>query len=96
MYVQRFNVVPQSGSPSGREPSSGLFVLRRALRSDNTRMGDVVEVDHIRTPVELTPRFGAKADPRLSPYTSLEFSLEMRLNKYTSKEFLWIHDSVSL
>lgn len=73
-----------------------MYILKRATRSDGSRLGDIVEVQNIRTPVELIPRFGEKADPRLTPYNSLEFSKEVRLNKYSEKELLWIFESVSL
>lgn len=96
MYAQRFDIVPQNGSPTGRELSSGMYVLKRAKRADGSRLGDVIEVKNIRTPVELIARFGRKADPRFTPYNSLEFSSEVRLNKYSSKELLWIFESVSL
>ncbi|KAJ7275704.1 hypothetical protein C8J57DRAFT_1061724 [Mycena rebaudengoi] len=89
MYAQRFDVF-------GYEECTGMHLLRRALRVDSSRIGDVVEVDHIRTPVEVIARFGNKANSRLTPYNSLECSTEFRLNKYSSKEFMWVHDSVSL
>ncbi|KAJ7684950.1 hypothetical protein DFH06DRAFT_1463105 [Mycena polygramma] len=96
MYAQRFDIVPQHGSPTGRELSTGTFILKRATRSDGSRMGDIVEIGNIRIPAEVVARFGKKADPRMTPYNSLEFSNEYRLNKYSSKELLWIFDSVSL
>src|ERR1700761_2934179 len=97
MYVQRFDIVPQPSSQTGRELSTDSFILRRAYRSDKqTRVGAVVDIDHIRTPAEVVARFGPKADPRLTPYSSLEFSREARLNKPSSKELFWILDSVSL
>src|ERR1700761_1900905 len=96
MYVQRFDTVLPAGSSTGPDPTTGLYTLKRACRSDKSRMGGVVEIDYIRTPVELIARFGAKADPRLTPYTSLEFSSEFRLNKYASKELFWTFDSISL
>ncbi|KAJ7461773.1 hypothetical protein B0H11DRAFT_1735854 [Mycena galericulata] len=96
MYAQRFDIVAQSGSPTGCEPSTGMYILKRATRSDGSRLGGVVEVRSIRTPVELIARFGKKADPRFTPYNSLECSSEVRLNKYSSKELLWVFESVSL
>ncbi|KAJ6582018.1 hypothetical protein B0H19DRAFT_929927, partial [Mycena capillaripes] len=96
MYAQRFDVVPQNGSSTGRELTTNMYVLKRATRADGSRLGDIVEVQNIRTPAEVIARFGNKADPRFTPYNSLEFSTQFRLNKYSNKELLWIMDSVSL
>ncbi|KAF7319573.1 hypothetical protein HMN09_00296900 [Mycena chlorophos] len=95
VYGHRFDIVSQS-TPDNREASTGQFLLRKAQRADKSRMGGVFAMDHIRTPLELIPRFGAKADGRLTPATSTEYSAEVRLNKYSSKELFWIFDSVSL
>ncbi|KAJ7689105.1 hypothetical protein B0H17DRAFT_1296203 [Mycena rosella] len=96
MYAQRFDVVSQSGSRMGREPSTGMYILKRATRADGSRMGNVIELENIRIPIELIAHFGEKADPRFTPYNSLECSTEVRLNKYLSKELFWILESVSL
>jgi hypothetical protein len=96
MYAQRFDIIPQNGSPTGRELSTGTYILKRATRADGSRLGDVVEVENIRIPAEVVARFGKKADPRLTPFNSLEWSSEFRLNKYSSKELFWILESVSL
>ncbi|KAJ7302442.1 hypothetical protein DFH08DRAFT_1089772 [Mycena albidolilacea] len=96
MYAQRYDIVPQHGSATGREWSTGMYILKRATRADGQRLGDVTEVDNIRIPLELVPRFGPKADPRFTPHNSLECCSEVRLNKYSSKELLWIMESVSL
>jgi hypothetical protein len=73
-----------------------MYILKRATRADGQRLGGVTEVDNIRIPLELVPRFGPKADPRFTPHNSLECCSEVRLNKYSSKELLWIMESVSL
>jgi hypothetical protein len=96
MYAQRFDVVRQSTSETGCELSSGMYVLKRAMRSNSTRLGDVVEADRIRAPVEVIARIGEKADRRFTLYNSLECAKEFRLNKYSSKELFWILESVSL
>ena len=96
LYAQRYNVVPQTASMTGRESSTDMFIMKRATRQGGARLGDIVEVEDIRCPVELVPRFGRKADVHCTPYNSLEFFTEVRLNKYSSKEFCWIMDSVML
>ncbi|KAJ7029583.1 hypothetical protein C8F04DRAFT_1116259 [Mycena alexandri] len=76
-YVQHFKVIPQTNPMGGGkgmlpEPASGMYLRKRARRSDGSIMGDVIPVDRLRAPVELTPRFGKVADRRLSKETSLD------------------------
>ncbi|KAJ6548321.1 hypothetical protein B0H10DRAFT_1969186 [Mycena sp. CBHHK59/15] len=66
-YVQRFDVVPQKNPTTGvrglfPEPTSSLYQLKRARRADNSILGDIVPLERLRAPVEITPRFGKKAD----------------------------------
>lgn len=90
-YVQRFDIVPQT-KPDGNgkgpfpEPASGMYLLKRARRSDKSVMGDVIPLDRLRAPVELTPRFGKKADRRLSKETSLDLCDQFWLPKWFNKE----------
>ncbi|KAK6971672.1 hypothetical protein R3P38DRAFT_3336665 [Favolaschia claudopus] len=95
MYAQRFDIIPQKGL-GGRDPSTGMYLLKRATRSNGSRIGDVVDVRNIRIPAELIARFGKQADPRFAPFNSLECCTEVRLNKYSTKELFWILESVSL
>ncbi|KAJ7029159.1 hypothetical protein C8F04DRAFT_1212028 [Mycena alexandri] len=93
-YVQRFNIVPQTkldGSGKGPfpEPASGMYLLKRARRSDKSVMGDVIPLDRLRAQVELTPRFGKKADRRLSKETSLDLCDEFWLPKWFNKELFF-------
>lgn len=97
-YMQQFDIVPQinrelSGSLNRRgpypDPASKMFVLKRARRSDHTIKGDVVALSRIRNLVELIPRFGAKADSRLSKETTLEYSAEFLLDKFLDKELYY-------
>jgi hypothetical protein len=78
-YVQRFNI---SGD---RDPITQLHLLKRAKRSNGTRIGDVVPVSQLRAPVNLVPRFGAVADMRLTAYNSLEHASEFWLNHFWDK-----------
>ena len=95
-YVQRFDIVPQPSSvsvPSPRclqpDPISGLYLLKRSIRSDGSRMGDIVPLSQCRVPIELTPQFHGKADAHLGKYNSLEISSELWVNKYFHKELFW-------
>jgi hypothetical protein len=83
-YVQRFDLV----SPSP-DPDSGLYRVRRAWRSNNTIMGDVIPLDRLRAHIELTPRFGKSADSRLTKENSMHYSEEFWLDKYFTKQFFF-------
>lgn len=93
-YVQRFDIVPQPngvGRAMGRvpDPTSGLFVLKRATRSGNERLGDIIPLTQLRAAAQIVPRFGRKADPRLTSHTCIEYGSEFWLNKYEYKELFW-------
>ena len=91
-YVRRYDVVHQAnGMRQGiyPEPNTGLFLLKRTTRSDGEVAGDVVPLDQLRSLVDLAPRFGEKANPRLSNANSLAFAKEFWLNKYFNKELFY-------
>ena len=91
-YVQRFDIVPQlsSGHRAAQpEPTTKMYVLKRALRADKARIGDVIPLSRLRSPIYLQPRFGPIADPRLTSQNSLEYSSEFWLNHYAEKEHFW-------
>lgn len=90
-YVQRFDIVPQlSATPPSRaaipDPGTGLYVLKRAVRANGSRIGDVIPLSHCRMPVQLVPRFGKKAHSTLTCKTSMERSREFFLNGYFDKD----------
>lgn len=97
VYVERFDIVPQatslrpgsSRSAIAPDPVTQMYLLKRAIRSDGRRFGDIVPLSQLRGPVQLTPHFGAKADRRLTMHNSLEYSGEFWLNKYANKEAFW-------
>jgi hypothetical protein len=66
-----------------------MFILKRGLRSDQSIKGDVVALSRIRNLVALIPRFGEKADPRLSKELTLEHSAEFLFNRYLDKELFY-------
>jgi hypothetical protein len=93
-YVQRFDIVPQFNpvtETTTQCPESGtsLYVLRRARRTDGSLLGDIIPLYQLRCLVSLIPRFGEKADPRLSKTSSLFYSNEFWLNKYFNKELFY-------
>ena len=71
------------------DPVTGMYMLKRALRADGSRIGDIVPLSRLRIPVEIIPRFGKKADLRLTRHNSLEYTSEFYLNKYSDKEILY-------
>lgn len=85
-YVERFDIIPQGTGSSIPEPASSLHILKRARRANGCPLGDIVPVSQIRSLVSLVPRFGEKADPRLTKTNCLAFSTEFWLNKYFTKE----------
>jgi hypothetical protein len=96
-YVQRFDLVPQvnaSFSTNGSagqfpEPSTSMYLLRRAVRANGSCLGDVIPLSQLRTLVDLIPNFGAKADGHLTMANSLEYSNQFWLNKYFDKEMFY-------
>ncbi|KJA23491.1 hypothetical protein HYPSUDRAFT_66180 [Hypholoma sublateritium FD-334 SS-4] len=97
-YVQRFDVVPQanpkiSGSPNLRgqypDPAAGMYVVKKALRANGDPMGDIVPLQQIRSLVELTPRFGKKADRRFQRSNTLQYGNEYWLDKYFDKDLYY-------
>ena len=100
-YVQRFDIVPQMHLPRGHrlapDPVRGMYVLRRAYRSDGSPMGAVVPLYHLRQPIQLIPRFGDKANPALTSRTSFDASRDFFLNHYFDKEdFIYMRDSLAM
>ena len=88
VYVQRFNVVPQQGI-GNIHPHTGMHLIRRAVRSNGSRIGDVIPITQIRSPAHLIPHFGKHAHLRLTSENSHEVSSEFWLNKYWSKDFYY-------
>lgn len=69
-----------------------MYVMKRATRSDGSPMGDFIHLDQLRTVVDLVPRFGQKADARLTREMSRYYHTEFFLNKYFTKELFFALD----
>ena len=59
-YAQRFDIIPQLNQVSPTqgphvEPTSGMYILKRAKRHDGTILGDVVPLANVRALVSLIP-----------------------------------------
>lgn len=94
-YAERFDVIPQPtnlGSTTRArcpDPVTGMYVLKRAFRSNGTRMGGVVPLSQARIAAPLIPKYGTQADPKLTCHNSLEFSTEFFLNHFFDKELYY-------
>ena len=89
-YVQRFNVIPPPPPTSNTtDAAAGMHVLRRVVRSNGARVGDIIPLQYIRSPIHAVPHFGKEANSCLAPHTSYELSTEFWLNKYWNKEFFY-------
>ena len=100
-YVERFDIIPQTHFPRGQrlvpDPIRGMYVLRRARRTDGSPMGAVVPLYHLRHPIQLIPKFGEEARSTLSPQTSFDAHSDFYLNHYFDKEdFFYMRDSVAM
>jgi len=97
-YAQCFDIVPQL-NPTGQgqvnergfypEPSTGMYLLKRAHRTDGSIIGDVVPLAQLQALVDLVPRFGKAASRQLAKETVLAYSSEFWLNKYFEKELFF-------
>jgi hypothetical protein len=67
-------------------PSIDMFLLHRHLRSNRSRMGDIMQLTDIREVVELVPRFGARMDEQLNCDNSLDIPESFYLNNFADKE----------
>lgn len=94
-YVRRYDIVPQRDPANSTrqgmfpDPNTGLFLLKRARRSDGEMAGDIIPLNQLRSLVDVSPRFGEKANPRLTNANSLSFASEFWLNKYFNKELFY-------
>jgi hypothetical protein len=94
-YAQRFDIIPQPcpQSPEKKglyvEPSTKMYRMKRACRSDRSIMGGIIPLGQVRVLVNLVPLFGEVADNRLTKETLLEYGSEFRLNPYFDKELFY-------
>lgn len=102
-YVQRLDIVSQtnlalSGSRGGRgsypDPVTSMYVVKHATWANGTPIGGIVPLHEIRALANLVPRFGDKADQRLTTANSLTYSTEFWLNKYFDKEIFYALDNM--
>jgi len=85
-YVHHFKIVPQSNS-TNINSATGMYMLKRAVRGNGERIGEVIPLIRVRSLAHLIPNFGHEAHSRLTNLSSYELSSEFWLNKFWSKEF---------
>ncbi|KAF9245449.1 hypothetical protein BU15DRAFT_71197 [Melanogaster broomeanus] len=89
VYVQRLDLELQSRRGLMVDPITGMHILKRATRSPNALMGDILPLDQLRAFTHIIPRFGEVANPRLNCFNSSHFAKSFYLNKYFDKEFYY-------
>ena len=89
VYVQHFHVTPQS-NPANVSTVTGMHLLKRTIRANGRRIGEVIPLTLIPSPAHLIPHFGPKAHSCLTKLSSYELNTEFWLNKYWSKEFYFV------
>jgi len=94
-YAERFEIIPQSTSYGSTtrgicpDPVTGQYVVKRSTRANGSRLGDVIPLLQARIPAPLVPRYGVRADPKLTSRNSLEYSAEFYLNRFFNKELYY-------
>lgn len=63
-----------------------MHLIKRATRSNNERIGYIIPLTMIKSPVHLIPRFGKEAHSRLTQQNSYELTNDFWVNKYWNKE----------
>ena len=66
-----------------------MYVVKRSSRSTGARLGDIVPLSQARIPAPLIPRYGDRADPKLTAQNSLEFITEFYINRFFDKELYY-------
>ncbi|KIM55000.1 hypothetical protein SCLCIDRAFT_135629, partial [Scleroderma citrinum Foug A] len=104
-YVQRFNHTFPPLSYNTTDGAAGLHGLKRVIRHNGMRVGEVIPLHCLCSPAHVipltfhvhctkhvwcvTPRFGKEANQRLTCHTAYELSNEFWLNKYWNKEIFY-------
>ena len=94
-YVRRYDILPRRDPANHArqgtypDPNTGLYLLKRAARSNGEIAVDIIPLNQLRSLVDVSPRFGEKANPRLTNGNSLSFATEFWLNKYFDKELFY-------
>ena len=92
-YVKRWDIVYQKDSLTKKnlpipDPVTGLFLLKRARRSNHEDMGDILPLSQIRAFVDLVPKWEKNSpyEKKFTKANSIHLSKQVWLNKYIDKE----------
>ena len=70
--------------------------MKRSFRANGSRLGDIIPLLHACIPAPLVPRYGVKADTKLTSRNSLEYSTEFYLNRFFDKELYYFISQTDL
>jgi len=87
-YIEQFSATAPLSSNT-TNAAAGMHVLKRAIKSNGSRVAEVIPLRHIHSLTHVIPHFGKEANPWLTHHTSYELSNEFWLNKYWNKEFFY-------
>ena len=91
LYTWWLNIVPQfiiSPPTCATVPDlvTRLYVMKHAFHVDRSCISNIVLLSHCCMPIQLVPRFGTKADVRLTSRNSMEWCREFFVNAYFDKD----------
>ncbi|KAI9458070.1 hypothetical protein HD554DRAFT_2029733, partial [Boletus coccyginus] len=92
LYVEFFNfsnahfVVVDGIRVTAPAPDLEMFLVRRRLRSNGQRLGDIIPFDDVRQVIQLIPKFGSAVPPNMTCDNSLELGGEFYVNSFADKE----------
>ena len=86
-YIQQLNVIKQGGSEVN--PTTHMHILKCAMQSNGTPMGDVIPTSQLRSYAPLIPCFEANVDMHFTKLNSHSLSLSFFLNRFFDKDFFY-------
>lgn len=88
VYVARLDVVRERNKDI--DEITGMHILKRVQRASGLiPVGDVVPLSQVRALAPVVPRFGPKANPRLTAQTSSHYCNSFYLNHFFNKELFF-------
>ena len=94
-YAECFEIIPHPASYGDTlqgiypDPITGQYVVKRSTQANGSRLGGIIPLLQARIPAPLVPRYGVRADPKLTSSNSLEYSTEFYLNRFFNKELYY-------
>jgi hypothetical protein len=75
--------------PRDFDEVTGMHVVKCVTRACRTPMGDVIPLSQLRALAPLVPKFGKKANSRLTAQTSAHYSSVFYLNHFCDKQLYY-------